>query len=123
MATYNDLPIELTAGVFSFLRHERRQPPHFMAMNDLISKAAEPFIDWPHLYNEAGESLNEFKNRAAGPLDKSDEWWVINDMMEWYDFDEPLFNNKGMFYQTGGLEKSAFYMTYLLRVGLRIAAP
>ena len=123
MATYNDLPTELTAGVFSFLRHERRQPPHFMAMNDLISKAAEPFIQWPSLYNEAGEDWWAFKNRAAGPLDKSDEWWVINDMMEWYDYDEPLFNNKGMYYQTGGLEKSAFYMTYLLRVGLRIAAP
>ena len=123
MATYNDLPTELTADVFSYLRQERRQPPHFRAMNDLINKAAEPFIQSPALYNEALESLNDLINRPLGALDESDEWWVINDMMEWYDYDEPLFNNKGMYYQTGELEKMVFYMNYLLRVGLRITAP
>ena len=36
MATYNDLPTELTANVFSYLRQERRQPPHFTIIKELI---------------------------------------------------------------------------------------
>ena len=35
MATYNHLPTVLTANIFTYLRHERRRPPHFTAMNEL----------------------------------------------------------------------------------------
>ncbi len=35
-ATYNDLPTELTANIFSYLRHERRQPPHAYCIDKLI---------------------------------------------------------------------------------------
>ena len=34
-ATYNHLPTELTTNIFTYLRHERRQPPHAAAMNEL----------------------------------------------------------------------------------------
>ena len=36
MATYNHLPTEVTANIFTYMRHERRQPPHFKAINELI---------------------------------------------------------------------------------------
>ena len=35
-ATYNHLPTEITANIFTYLRQERRLPPHFTAINELI---------------------------------------------------------------------------------------
>jgi hypothetical protein len=53
MATYNNLPTEVTANVFSYLRHERRQPPHAYCIdrlieftNDLISSAVHGDTDF-----------------------------------------------------------------------------
>ena len=36
MATYNNLPTEVTANVFTYMRHELRQPPHAAAMKAMI---------------------------------------------------------------------------------------
>jgi len=36
MATYNDLPTEITANIFSYLRHERRKPVHALPIMELI---------------------------------------------------------------------------------------
>ena len=36
MTTYNNLPTDLTANIFTYLRQERRQPPHAAAMQNMI---------------------------------------------------------------------------------------
>jgi hypothetical protein len=36
MTTYNNLPTDLTANIFTYLRQERRQPPHAAAMQTAI---------------------------------------------------------------------------------------
>jgi len=36
MTTYNNLPTELTANIFTYLRHERRKPPHVKVLHELI---------------------------------------------------------------------------------------
>jgi hypothetical protein len=47
MATYNDLPTDLTTNVFTYLRQERRQPPHAYCIDMLIQN-----IDGLILYDE-----------------------------------------------------------------------
>ena len=38
MASYNDLPAVLTANIFTYLRQERRQPPHAYCIDKLIQR-------------------------------------------------------------------------------------
>jgi hypothetical protein len=89
-------------------------------MNDLINKAAAP-LEGPGFYREAEEALNDFINRRPGDIMNSDEWWVINDMMEWYNGDY-LFNNKATLYDNN-VDKAAFYITYILKAGLLNSEP
>jgi hypothetical protein len=121
MATYNRLPTDLTANIFTYLRRERRRPPHFTAMNDLINKAADPFIERPALYRGAEATLNAFINRPAGDLHNSEAFWNLHELMEFYDGDN-LFNNKTSLYDIGG-NKPAFYITYIIKAGLLNSEP
>jgi len=41
MATYNDLPTVVTENIFTYLRHERRQPPHAYCIDKLIQSTDE----------------------------------------------------------------------------------
>ena len=108
-------------GFLLFKKDERRRPLHFTAINDLINKAAAPFIEEPALYIGASRSLKAFINRPAGDIMNSDEWWVVNDMMEWYNGDY-LFNNNATLYGIN-VDRAAFYITYILKAGLRNSAP
>ena len=44
MATYNDLPIELTAAIFSYLRQERRQPCHCQAIKGMVREIDDSIV-------------------------------------------------------------------------------
>jgi len=76
MATYNHLPTELTANIFTYLRQERRQPPHAYCIDKLIEYTNDFII--PHegltdegfeIYEyggvEAREALGEFVGEAV----------------------------------------------------------
>jgi hypothetical protein len=78
MATYNHLPTELTANIFTYLRHERRQPPHAYCIDklieytdDLIDRENEGLTDDGELVyesaspREAREFLDEFVGEAV----------------------------------------------------------
>ena len=41
MATYNNLPAVVTENIFTYLRHERRQPPHAYCIDRLIDFTAD----------------------------------------------------------------------------------
>jgi len=58
MATYNNLPTELTANIFSYLRHERRQPPHAYCIDKLIEYTND-LIDPCYGLTEEGEMVWE----------------------------------------------------------------
>ena len=59
MATYNHLPTELTANVFSYLRHERRQPPHAYCIDKLIEYTDECIDPDNECLDEDGELIYE----------------------------------------------------------------
>ena len=77
MATYNHLPTELTANVFSYLRDGRRKPPHAYCIdklieytNDLIEPRLGLTEDGELIYTAADvrparEFLDDFVGRAA----------------------------------------------------------
>jgi len=45
MATYNDLPTDITANIFTYLRQERRQPPHAYCIDKLIQHIDDLILD------------------------------------------------------------------------------
>ena len=109
-------------GFLLFKKDERRRPPHFTAINELINKAVAP-LERPVLYREAGAVLNDFINRRpTGALTNSGAYWRLHELMEWYD-DYYLFNNKATLYDINDGNKAAFYMTYILKAGLLNSAP
>ncbi len=61
MATYNNLPTEVTANVFSYLRHERRQPPHAYCIDRLIEYTHDLIDPYMGLTDE-GERIYEDLN-------------------------------------------------------------
>jgi len=54
MATYNNLPTDLTANIFSYLRHERRQPPHAIAIKNMIDYIEDGVL----IYDDEREQIN-----------------------------------------------------------------
>jgi hypothetical protein len=54
MAAYNDLPTDLTKNIFTYLRQERRQPPHA----DAIQKMIDYIEDGIEIYDEEREQIN-----------------------------------------------------------------
>jgi hypothetical protein len=72
MATYNDLPTELTAKIFTYLRHERHQPPHAYCIDkliqnvyELISSAAYDFTDIEAVL-QGREELSDYVGSYTG---------------------------------------------------------
>ena len=59
MATYNHLPTELTANIFTYLRQERRQPPHAYCM-DMLIEYTHDLID-PHSECLTGEGFEVYE--------------------------------------------------------------
>ena len=88
MATYNHLPTALTANIFTYLRHERRQPPHFTAINELVE-----YINADIIYED--DSIvcrriydNYVAMKGQGPGDEYDEPFEDeedNVWQAWYD--------------------------------------
>ena len=54
MATYNNLPTDLTANIFTCLRQERRQPPHAVAIQNMI----DYIEDGVEIHDEEREQIN-----------------------------------------------------------------
>ena len=54
MTTYNNLPTDLTANIFTYLRQERRQPPHAIAIQNMI----DYIEDGVEIYDEEREQIN-----------------------------------------------------------------
>jgi hypothetical protein len=59
MATYNHLPTDLTANIFTYLRHERRQPPHAYCIDKLIEYTDECIDRDNECLTEDGELIYE----------------------------------------------------------------
>lgn len=73
MATYNHLPTELTANIFSYLRHERRQPPHAYCIDKLIEYThdlIEPYLGLTdegfEVYEYGGAEAREAVGKFVG---------------------------------------------------------
>ena len=74
MATYNDLPTVVTENIFTYLRHERRQPPHAYCIDKLIeytNDLIDPYIgltdEGEHLYDDLSlEPAREFFGDFVG---------------------------------------------------------
>ena len=98
MATYNDLPTELTAAIFSYLRQERRQPCHCQAIKGMVRDiddniimgdyegrvrvpytVYEPlgnFIDYEDAIMIIEEEYPEYKMSPFAPSDRKwYNWW------------------------------------------------
>jgi len=54
MTTYNNLPTDLTANIFTYLRQERRQPPHAIAIQNMI----DYIEDGVEIHDEEREQIN-----------------------------------------------------------------
>jgi len=92
MATYNDLPTELTANVFSYLRQERRQPPHFTIINELIDyiNTDVTYEDNRIVCRRIYENYASMKGWDTGdeydePFEDEDD--IDNVWAVWYDFE------------------------------------
>ncbi len=103
MATYNHLPTELTAIIFSYLRQERRQPCHCQAIKGMVREIDDSIImgDYegrvrvPYTVYEALGNFIDYEQAILvmsveeqcqiSPFDRSDrkwfKWW--NNMRKW----------------------------------------
>jgi hypothetical protein len=89
MATYNHLPTDLTANIFTYLRRERRRPSHFTAINELID-----YINADIIYEDDRIVCRRIYDNYApmkdqGPVDPYEEPFEDEDdnvWATWYDF-------------------------------------
>jgi len=92
MATYNDLPTEITANIFSYLRHERRKPDHCLVIKgmfhgiddnvdirddkvwiqDTIYETLGNFLDYDTLFMDAEE---EYPGSKWSPFSRWNRKW------------------------------------------------
>ena len=104
MATYNDLPTELTENIFTYMRHERRQPPHAYCIDkliqntdELISSAVYDFTDILAVL-EGREELSDYVGSYTGnaveleffyPYLIAHGWDESNNEIDEDDYEEP----------------------------------
>jgi len=104
MATYNDLPTELTENIFTYMRHERRQPPHAYCIDkliqntdELISSAVYDFTDILAVL-EGREELSDYVGSYTGnaveleffyPYLIAHGWDEWNNEIDEDDYEEP----------------------------------
>ena len=88
MATYNSLPSVLTENIFTYMRHERRQPPHAYCIDKLIQHTDELI--------------------SSAVYDVTDLWEVLQGREELSDY-------VGSY--TGDAVKSVFFYPYLVDHG------
>jgi hypothetical protein len=79
MATYNHLPTEITANIFTYLRHERRQPCHCLAIKGMVREIDDNIIMGDYegkvrVPYEVYEALGKFIDFEAAIMEEYPEY-------------------------------------------------